>query len=281
MKYKIAAVDVYIDKPQRIYINTSDGQVTELSRVIMIDFNSRQIYSPQYLGSYAKFGSNIRYIDAGKDNIEEIEYQIESLPLSKKIHLSEMIKGKEDIKDEGFMNYYNLNDYLFQVINKRFHENGSLDAADFFCIVIWKANRVKSIIASRLLKIFKTLDDASRTITSHLHNENISDYDRFQYLLGLGFRLPMLSAILTVLFPERFLVYDYRICSHPEFYEFKKLENPSKDPQADWKLYQSYIHTVIINTPSWMSLRQKDQYLWGKSFALQLKNDVDNNFGIN
>lgn len=280
MKYQIAALEVYNDKPHRIYISTVVGQVTERSAVILIDLHSKHVYSPKFLGSYAKSGSNIRYFDVSRDNVEEIESQIESLPRSKKMHLSELLKGKEEIKDEGFLNYYNLNDYLFQVINKRFHENGSLDATDFFCIVIWKANRVKSIIASRLLKIFNTLEEASRTITSHLHNESISDFDRFHYLLGLGFRIPMLSAILTVLYPERFLVYDYRICSHPGFDEFKKLENPSKDPQSDWRLYQAYIDAVIISTPSWMSLRQKDQYLWGKSFALQLKDDVDINFGI-
>lgn len=277
-RFQIVAVDEYNETPRRIYITQSKEQIKELTKVILIDLDRQQVFDPQMIGSYAKFMCPIRYVDPKRDNIAEIQRQIEKLPNLVKINLSRIIEGKPEIRDEGYGAYYSLDEYLFENLNKKFHEKGSLDASDFFCIIIWKANRAKSKIAEKLLKKFNTLEEASRAITSTLHNENMSDYERFKYLLNIGFRLPMLSAILTVLFPDRFLIYDYRICSHPEMKEFTKLKNPINDSALYWTLYQEYIEAVMKNTPSWLTLRQKDQYLWGKSFAVQLKNDLQRNF---
>ena len=44
--------------------------------------------------------------------------------------------------------FYNLENYLFEEVSKRFSEHGYLEVFDFFCIVIWKANRSKSKIAN-------------------------------------------------------------------------------------------------------------------------------------
>ena len=277
-QYQVVAVDEYNEKPHRVYIARSETQITELSNVILIDLDRQEVYSPQMIGSYAKFMCPIRFINLNRDNIEEIQKQIEQLPDLTKINLSRIMDEKPEITDGGYRSFYDLNEYLFKDLTRKFQDQGSLDACDFFCIIIWKANRAKSKIANKLLKKFNSLEVASRTITSTLHNENMSDNERFKYLLDIGFRLPMLSAILTVLYPDRFTVYDYRICSHPEMAEFTKLEYMTKDSQLYWNLYQDYIAAVIENTPSWMTLRQKDQYLWGKSFALQVKSDIENNF---
>ena len=277
-QYQVIAVDDYNQIPHRIYIAPSGNQVTELTKVILIDLDRHEVFAPQMIGSYAKFLCPVRLIDPNLDNIEEILKRIEKLPDLTKINLSRIMEEKPEIADYGYQSFYDLNEYLFKELNKKFKEHGSLDACDFFCIVIWKANRAKSTMARMLLRKFNSLEIASRSITSYLSNENLSDYDRFKYLLGMGFRLPMLSAILTVLYPERFLVYDYRICSNQEMVDFKKLSNGIKDTQSYWHQYQNYIASVIENTPSWMTLRQKDQYLWGKSFALQLKEDIECNF---
>jgi hypothetical protein len=53
--------------------------------------------------------------------------------------------------------YYYLEDYLFSEVRSRFHKQGYLSAEDFFCIVIWKANRAKSKVAARLLSMGKQL----------------------------------------------------------------------------------------------------------------------------
>ena len=44
----------------------------------------------------------------------------------------------------NFLQYYDLEAYLFNVVAVRYTKNKTLTAFDFFCIVIWKANRAKS-----------------------------------------------------------------------------------------------------------------------------------------
>ena len=46
---------------------------------------------------------------------------------------------------------YDLERYLFKAVNPTFQRDGRLTAFDFFCIVVWKANRAKSKVALRLL----------------------------------------------------------------------------------------------------------------------------------
>jgi hypothetical protein len=277
-QYQIVAVDDYDQKPLRICIAKTTNEVNELTEVIAIDLNKPTVYEPQKAGSYAKFMCPIRKILPEKDNIESMWRRISKLPEIQFEELLRITQGLPEIKDEGYLKYYDLEMYIFTTVGEKFQKEGSISAEDFFCIVIWKANRAKSNIAKLLLKKFNTLEIAVRTITGFLRNENISDYERFKYLLDNGFRLPMLSTVLTVLFPERFTIYDYRVCSHPEFKKFEKLAYKMVDTEKYWELYQDYKKAVIRMTPSSMNLRQKDQYLWGKSFVIQLKEDIQNQF---
>ena len=47
-----------------------------------------------------------------------------------------------------YQRYYDLETFLFEDVNRRFRDNGSIGAFEFFSIVIWKANRAKSITAT-------------------------------------------------------------------------------------------------------------------------------------
>ena len=68
-----------------------------------------------------------------------------------------------------YRKFYDLENYLFEEVSKRFSEHGYLHAFDFFCIVIWKANRSKSKIAKRLLsKRYSDLDSAVVALTKSL-----------------------------------------------------------------------------------------------------------------
>ena len=53
---------------------------------------------------------------------------------------------------QRFVEHYHQERYLFDVVSPRFQREHELSAFDFFCIVIWKANRAKSKIAKRLLR---------------------------------------------------------------------------------------------------------------------------------
>lgn len=177
-----------------------------------------------------------------------------------------------------YLQQYDTETYIFDVVQKRFADQGFINAYDFFCIIIWKANRAKTNIAARLLKHsqFKSLDEAVYALTSGISKQS-SSKERLQYLLEeWGFLLPMASAILTVLYPEEFTVYDVRVCD--ELGDFHKLNNLSKF-EIIWNGYLTYKQRLEEMTPDGLSLRDRDRYLWGKSFSKQLENDIKNRFG--
>ena len=170
-----------------------------------------------------------------------------------------------------FRNYYWLESYLFDTVRLRFAQQHCLDAFDFFCIVIWKANRAKSKIARKLLiPEVRNLDEAVRVITWGLAQQSNAK-DRLHYLWNGGFNLPMASAILTVLYPDEFTVYDERVCDM--LGGFHNLKSLSKF-EALWRSYQDFKRKVEETAPPELSLRDKDRYLWGKSFYEQLTKDI-------
>ena len=175
-----------------------------------------------------------------------------------------------------FIDYYNLESYLFDVVNPRFHSDKFLSAFDFFCIVIWKANRAKSRIAKRLrLDETRSLESAVREMTNEIATAS-SAKARVDVLMGKwAFRLPMASAILTVLYPNEFTVYDVRVCS--ELNAFESLSNIS-DTEHRWTQYQAYRDAVENEVKQPLSLRDKDRWLWGRSFVRQLENDIASGF---
>jgi hypothetical protein len=174
-----------------------------------------------------------------------------------------------------YRQFYNLEDYLLNTVRLRFEKQGYLSAEDFFSIVIWKANRDKSRVASNLQSEGKNLDEAVRELTSNLKCKS-SSKEKLRYLLDKPWNLglPMASAILTILYPEEFTVYDERVCNELKkfhrlkYYKFEKL----------WCGYQEYKYQVEKSSPEGFTLRDKDRYLWGKSFYKQLKDDIKKGF---
>lgn len=155
-----------------------------------------------------------------------------------------------------YLKYYDLEKYLFEEVSSNFTEKAELSVGDFFCIVIWKANRSKSKIKKKLLAfgklelVIKNLSfDISRT-----QNEEL----RLNLLIKKwGFGLPMATAILTVLYPEVFTVYDYRV---REQLNLKKIYSSKK--------YFNYFLPAVLKYKKGnnFSLRDCDKTLWGKSF---------------
>ncbi|QQG37471.1 MAG: hypothetical protein HYS17_11165 [Micavibrio aeruginosavorus] len=185
----------------------------------------------------------------------------------------------------NYAKYYDLESYLFSDVHKFFHDNYYLSAADFFCIIIWKANRAKSKIAKKIHRIgkkkYKNLDEIVKQITNALYKAG-SHEKRMGVLIGeWKFRLPIASAILTVLYPNNFTVYDVRVCNYLKNENFHGLRN-RRWSESLWSDYQAFIQAVKSddNTPRGLTLRQKDRWIWGKSFFEDLLNDIDNNFAL-
>jgi hypothetical protein len=180
-----------------------------------------------------------------------------------------------------YVKYYSLEQYLFDVVHPRFRSDGSLSAFDFFSIIVWKANRAKSKVARRLIDKDadqrSNLEEICRDLTRSLH-EAPSPRERLELLMTVwGFRLPMASAVLTVLWPEEFGVYDIRVCD--ELRAHHRLANLTRF-ESIWVGYEAYLNDVRLAGPSSHSLRDQDRYLWGRSAARQLEDDIRDRFGI-
>ena len=176
-----------------------------------------------------------------------------------------------------YLPYYDLEKYLFETVSPRFAADRTLSAFDFFSIVIWKANRAKSKIARRLLAHgnYTDLDSAVGAVLAEVAAARSPKEKLRGFIEGWGFLLPMASAILTILYPDEFTVYDIRVCN--EIGDYHWVVNKSRY-EAIWDGYSKYVAAVKQNAPTDLSLRDKDRWLWGKSFVEQLKDDIANCF---
>jgi hypothetical protein len=169
-----------------------------------------------------------------------------------------------------YLKYYDLEAYLFEDVRRRFHKNGRIDAFDLFSIIVWKSNRSKSRLARRLTKKSGTLQGAATQFTSALFKAGSAEARLRVAYKEWGFNLPMASAILTVLWPKYFTVFDVRVCEELKF-QFVKRERV-------WLRYSRYRESVKRTIPSLPRLRDKDRFLWGRSAARQLVGDIARGF---
>jgi len=177
-----------------------------------------------------------------------------------------------------FLVQYDLEKYIFDIVRKEYMEKGFLTAYDFFCIIVWKANRSKTRIAKKLLKHSKldNLDEAVYFLTSGI-NEIPEPKEKLRHLMkDWNLKLPTATAILTALYPDEFTAYDVRVCD--ELNDFHKLNNVVNFENI-WNGYLEYKHKIVQAAPADLSIRDKDRYLLGKSFSKQLRDGIKNGFG--
>lgn len=162
-----------------------------------------------------------------------------------------------------FHKQYNEESHLFEVINPRFCAQGWLDAYDLFFIVRWKSNRAISKISKKLVRIGgRDLHQVARLLTSQVYTAS-GPAERFNILCGnWELRLPMASAILTVLYPRDFTIYDVRVCNM--LGAFHALGDRT-NLESRWRGYREFCDAVTAAAPARLSLRDKDRWLWARS----------------
>jgi len=190
-----------------------------------------------------------------------------------------MILNMERAMNTDYRTYYWDECYLFDQVTQHFEKDGYLGAFDLFCIVVWKANRAKSRIAKRLMEHqpgFNDLESAALTLTREIAAAK-EPCDKLRVLIeGWGLLIPMASAILAVLYPEVFTVYDYRVCQ--QLNAFDDLVNKSKFDSI-WDEYLKFIERVKeVTPPEIMRLRDKDRWLSGKSYFDDMNREIQNRF---
>lgn len=159
--------------------------------------------------------------------------------------------------------YANVETNLFPKIRERFVKDGSLSPIDLLAILVWKANRASGMHIERFggpenfvalapelgRKLFKGKDAETRL--------KVAMTDQWK------FRLPTATALLTVLFPLEFTVYDRRVCDRlGAFHELAGRRFTNRLYPA----YDAYKAAVVAAVPSGLSLREADHYLWGQSW---------------
>jgi len=76
-----------------------------------------------------------------------------------------------------------------------------------------------------------------------------------------SFAFPTATAILTVLYPERFTVYDIRV--YDALGDFYRLGS-RRWSERSWADYCNFIAAVRSSVPANLSLRDADRWLWGQ-----------------
>ena len=185
--------------------------------------------------------------------------------------------GDTDSYDYG--KFYAREEYIFGEVGPRFRSTGRIDPSDFYLILIWKAERAKSRHRKRLVKLAKkrgSFSAAVEEIASSLHATREPDLRLKILMEKWKFLLPTASAILTVLYPEEFTIYDVRLCEELDGFRdlAKKAAFSDELWAAFWADYQRFMKAVKAAAPARLSLRDADRYLWGRSVCKSIQADL-------
>lgn len=158
--------------------------------------------------------------------------------------------------------YYSPEALLFPGLAQSFADTGTLDPVALYLILDWKAPRARTRHRSRLAGIAGSFNAAVNMIAADLHTATHPEQQLGLLLTKCGFRLPTASAILAVLYPDAFTVYDVRVCN--SLCAFHQLGYMKWSPKA-WQEYQRFVAAVRDAAPEGLSLRDCDRWLWGRN----------------
>jgi hypothetical protein len=159
------------------------------------------------------------------------------------------------------IDYYSPETRVFSAIAQSFLDAGTLHPAAFYLILDWKAPRARTKHRSRLAKKAGSFGRAVSEIAAELRAATTPEEKLRLLLTNWGFQLPTATAVLTVLYPDIFSVYDIRVCNMLR--DFHKLGS-RKWSSKTWEEYQRFISAVRGEAPPGLSLRDCDRWLWGK-----------------
>jgi hypothetical protein len=166
--------------------------------------------------------------------------------------------------EKNYLDYYNSENYLLRV-GDSFRQTVKIEPADFYMILVWKANRAKNYHRDRLKDITgSNFETAVSTIALELSSAT-GKKQRLEVLLEKWkFALPTASAILTILYPDDFTVYDYRVC--------REVGRTYRN-WLGWTEYEQFEESVIDAAPRELKLRDKDRFLIGRSTRKDIERD--------
>ncbi len=171
--------------------------------------------------------------------------------------------------NNNYAKFYWLETEFFPEIHKFFHKEHYLKPEHFFSIIIWKRNASKTIIKRGLLSSGLSLDVAVRNLTEEIFKAGKKE--KLNILIQRkGFQLAIASALLTVLYPDDFTVYDVRVRGQLNYPDITYTNGNAE------KYFNDYLPQVLkkgreITQNPTLSLRDCDRVLWAKSWHEDLQ----------
>jgi len=153
-----------------------------------------------------------------------------------------------------------LEQYLFDDINKSFHKNHKLTHEEFFTIIAWK----RKASAIKIARGWKGLDVESITGEIYCKSDDKDKLDILDNISGIG--VAIASAILTVCYPEKFTILDYRALNSLRKKESDRCSDANFPKKAEYFKISDYVKYNNICKDVWVkycsSLRDFDRALW-------------------
>jgi len=160
---------------------------------------------------------------------------------------------------QKYIDLYNLEDYLFDIIGPMVKKRGFMHFDEFYKICMWKSARQKNNYLKNKKKIEKT------TKNVFLEKNELCKIKELCKLEGIG--IPTASAILTIVFPEKYGIIDVRCVEMLKEYGIKKTINYS-----NWLKYLELIRELAKEYK--VTPRDIDKIL----FAMHKENLEKNNY---
>ena len=163
-----------------------------------------------------------------------------------------------------YIREYDLEKQLFGDISKNFKKNKTLSDEEFFKIIIWKSNRTKGRVLAGIKKSKKSIKQIMRNVYNAKDPE-----EKIEILTEIeGIGISIASAVLTVCYPKKFTVLDYRVWGI--LFKDKKVKN--KRPPSSVPGYLDYVNICKNYAKKLkLSLRDFDRAMWGRSFYEDLR----------
>lgn len=191
---------------------------------------------------------------------------------------------------QNYIKYYWIeSEYLEKEVFLHFDNKGYLTPEQFFSILFWKSKRpIKKWVRPQLPN--ESVKSLTREISSSPTKSDTGEKEKLDVLLGQsGFGIAMASAVLSVLYPTDYTVYDYRAREQLNKECFKKYRKEGKllrdisaitndiaNRQKIKKTYWEFVEIVKrIAEDKGLTLRNCDRYLWGKSWYEDLEKFIE------
>ena len=167
---------------------------------------------------------------------------------------------KKEIEIKEYLKYYWLEEYLEKKVRPAFYKNHYLNEEQFFTIIFWKSKRPRKR-KRKYLSNEKIVE-----LTSNIYKEQ-SEEGKLKILLNQhGINIAMASAILSVLYPDDFTVYDINV---REIINYPDISTLSLERKVD-RYLNEYV-PMVRKQSNKLSLRDCDRALWAKYWYQDLE----------